>query len=93
MCTRFMRGEYVLLEVDRVQKKFNRKLVVASLVPLCVYSKRTDFAFSELSILLIYAVAFEVGFNSKSTFYKAFKEIKGANPTAYIKRMESSENA
>ncbi|MEM8764130.1 MAG: helix-turn-helix domain-containing protein [Bacteroidota bacterium] len=40
----------------------------------------------------VISIAFEVGFNSKSTFYKAFKEIKKANPTAYIKKIESSEN-
>ena len=38
------------------------------------------------------SLAHDVGFNSKSTFYKAFKEITEMTPTAYIKDVERSKN-
>ncbi|WP_299218611.1 helix-turn-helix domain-containing protein [uncultured Aquimarina sp.] len=37
----------------------------------------------------VVSIAFEVGFNSKSTFYKAFKEIKKMTPSEYIRKIES----
>ncbi|MGD1839914.1 MAG: helix-turn-helix domain-containing protein [Thermonemataceae bacterium] len=39
----------------------------------------------------VVSIALDVGFNSKSTFYKAFKEIMKATPTAYIKSIESKQ--
>lgn len=37
----------------------------------------------------ILAISMEVGFNSKSTFNKAFKREKGCTPSNYIRQMES----
>ncbi|WP_282043790.1 helix-turn-helix domain-containing protein [Winogradskyella flava] len=39
----------------------------------------------------VISLAHDVGFNSKSTFYKAFKEITKMTPTAYIKEVERSK--
>ena len=39
----------------------------------------------------VVSIALDVGFKSKSTFYKAFKEITNFTPTEYIKQMESED--
>ncbi len=42
--------------------------------------------------LTLFSIALEVGFNSKSTFNKAFKSITHQTPTNYIRQIESSTN-
>jgi len=38
---------------------------------------------SQHTNLAIESVGYEVGFNSKSTFFATFKKIKGTTPSAY----------
>ena len=40
----------------------------------------------------VVSIALDVGFKSKSTFYKAFKEITNFTPTEYIKHMELEDS-
>jgi AraC-like DNA-binding protein len=49
-----------------------------------------DPAYRHYSIL---AVAYEVGFPSKSVFYKVFKDRTSQSPTGYIKAKETLGNA
>ncbi len=44
-------------------------------------------AYKKISII---GIAYESGFNSKSTFYKVFKEMKGQSPKEYLKSTNSS---
>ena len=38
------------------------------------------------------ALAYEAGFNAKSTFHKAFKKIKNTTPTAYLKSLNQNQS-
>ncbi len=50
--------------------------------------KIVDNEYKEYTLI---SIALDVGFKSKSTFYKAFKELTDFTPTEYIKKIESTK--
>ena len=46
------------------------------------------FSASDMAKYTIEMVAFQVGFKSRNTFYNAFKDITGINPTFYLKSIQ-----
>ena len=78
---------YVSQSINTILKKNFRSL----LNEYRIREAQRLFSESDMTIYTIEAIAFKVGFVSRNTFYKAFKENTGVSPNFYLKSVQNSK--